>query len=157
MALPSNPKINPQDAARRLDLAVYGVWTQANIVKNECVNLSVGLQDLVSARLQAIITHDEEIDELVALNGIASAYAVRFENKSFTFSTEIGALSAGLETFINFIDAQIPKNGVWLNILQFANPGTGNYKLAQRVVTNAGAIAPLESAVDDLLALIDVT
>ena len=152
MTIPAT-QVNAMNGANRLAQAIMLATQTAQAIKAKCVAGSIGLHDLVSSNLQSLINAKSDIDSLSIVTGVENAYATLYPHKTFDFTTDVAAVSAGIQTLAVYIVTQIPMNGDYLNTLEF----DGSYKLVQRVVTGATPLTNLQAQAQLLLDLVDAS
>jgi len=156
MTFPTNPPLNAQDAARKLDVAAFTIYTETNAIKQDCIASSVGVHDLISSRLQSLIATLAIFNLEAAKSGVDAAYVIRFANKTFTFAAEVAAVALGVQAFIDFIRTTVPIDAVssrWVLTQEFDIDNT----LIQRVTTGPVPLAALQAQAQLVLDLFDIT
>jgi len=152
MTLPINAK-TALTAAAEVNTKSLTAYNVANAIKTACIAGELRLHDLVASKLQMLISIQTALAALKDVPGVAQAYTTSFPHKTTNFAVDALAFHTALGVLIDFIVTQIPKNGDYLNTLEF---GVGN-QLVQRTVTNAGSLATMQAEAQKLLDLADTT
>lgn len=149
MALPAREI--PREQSTRLNNIFRALRREAVSLVAACDALPLKLGDLVSARLQAFISHKEAIEALAGVAGVSTEYENMYSD-SFTFTTEKDAIISAIDTLNTYIETQIPKNGKYLSIYEF----DADLKIVQRTTSAETPIATIRANAQAIVDLITI-
>lgn len=114
----------------------------------QCDAGAINVREVAEHLMQQIGTLKTQWAALIVVQGVGEEIERRYPHKTFDpdIDTELITAGTAMQTLVNFMESNLPKNGQWLNVREISPAGSG--QLVDRLVTNGASLANFKSALE---------